>query len=87
MPLDPTETLFLRLQLALSRGQAADAEELLSRIEEKLDRGDTGAPPVDKIRRLIHEVEWHCILRNYSRKPLNLRTQLRSDRKLIMDIE
>ena len=68
MPLDPTETLFLRLQLALSKGQAAAAEELLSRIEEKLERGESGAPPVDKIRRLIHEVEWHCILRNYSRK-------------------
>ena len=69
MPLDPTETLFLRLQLALSRGQAAAAEELLSRIEKRLERGESGAPPVDRIRRLIHEVEWHCILNNYSRKP------------------
>ena len=68
LPLDTTETLFLRLQLALARGQAAAVEELLSQVEKALDRGGSGAPPVDRIRLLIHEVEWHCILRNYSRK-------------------
>ena len=76
LPLDPTETLFLRLQLCLAKGQAAPAEELLSLIEKKLDRGDSAARPVDRIRRLIHEVEWHCILRNYSRKLLQIHTEV-----------
>ncbi len=82
------ESSFMRLHLALCRGDAPEMEDLLRRMPEPAppspgggDEGivDPGEPPPPKLavdraearspvycaRRLLFEVEWYCLCKNY----------------------
>lgn len=64
-PLDEEETMFLKLQLMIWRGEATEIQKLLTQIEKKMEKGKKYSI-VSRVRFHICEAELFCLTNAYA---------------------